>query len=218
VELDSRARAAIARRHPLVAGHAAAFVVAVAPDARAEVQRILERLVSEINEGAPGALESLIDEMVVVPDLAAPLVAAARREADFRSRMLRDFGSFSAAELAELHGGEPGGTRVANRWRVEGRVFGVPTKGTLRYLGFQFDDQGEPLPVMSEVLAVLGGWPAWQVATWFVTANPLLDRAQPVSLLRERPASVVAAARHDARAAVRGRPRSVAVGGATTPG
>jgi len=129
------------------------------------------------------------------------LSSSVQREIQFRARLVRDYGAYRASELADLAGSAASNrSQVAYRWRKEGRVFAVPYDGELRYLSFQFDAHGEPVPVVASVLAALDQWSSWRVAAWFVTANGLLGRAQPVAVLDSRPDEVVAAARRDARA------------------
>jgi hypothetical protein len=202
LELDGRTRSVVARRHPSVSGYGAALVVAAAPEVQAYVIEAVGRLAAAVNGGGRVDIEQLVDDMVAAPGLAGPLVGTARREAGFRMRVLREHGSYSAAEVAERAGAGVH-RRTVHRWRAEGRVLAVPVRGATRYLGFQFDEAGMPLPVVAEVLAAIGAWPQWQIAMWFVTGNRLLDQAAPVALLTRRPAAVVAAARRDARAAGR---------------
>jgi hypothetical protein len=196
----------MARRHPEVAGFDAGLLVVTDADVFPRLVDAIARLVSAVNDGSAIDLDGLVDELVIAPEVTAPLVDAVRRAADFRSRVLRDFGSFGAAEVADLAAGAGGRVRsagIARRWRAEGKIFAVPVRGNLRHLAFQFDEHGQPLAGVADVLSVIGAWPPWQIATWFVTAHPMLDHQQPATLLRDRPATVVAAARHDARLATR---------------
>ncbi|MBA2386525.1 MAG: hypothetical protein H0V69_05465, partial [Acidimicrobiia bacterium] len=72
------------------------------------------------------------------------------------------------------------------------------------YLGFQFDEAGRPLPAVAGVLTALAGWPAWDVALWFVTDNPWLERQRPVDLVVDHGSRVVRTAQADAAARVSG--------------
>jgi len=191
VELDDEGRKLLTRRHPAMAGCEVALVVACSPGAAATVRDAMQQMAAL--SGDVGAGEEL-----PVPTRLEEI----RREAAFRARVLRDYGGHSARKVAELSGSTASNrSQAAYRWRKEGRIFAVPVQGELRYLDFQFDDEGRPWPVIAEVLAVFApsSWPAWQVAAWFVTANGLLGRSQPVHLLRDRPGDVVEAARIDAR-------------------
>ena len=78
-------------------------------------------------------------------------------------------------------------------------MFAVTHGGAGWYLGFQFDEAGRPVPVVAEVLRVLEGWPPWELARWFVGANPWLDRCRPADVLDADPDAVLRAARLAAR-------------------
>ena len=201
VELDDGARRVLGRRHPEVSGYGAALVVATAAEVRTQLVEAIERLAAAVNVDEPVDVDAMVRELSASDAQTAPLLESAKREAQFRVRLLRDYGGYRAADLAELGGSTASNrSQLAYRWRKEGRIFAVPFRGEQRYLAFQFDDDGQPLPAVAGVLATLDGWSPWRVAAWFVTANGLLDRSQPVALLTAAPDDVVAAARRDARA------------------
>jgi hypothetical protein len=57
-------------------------------------------------------------------------------------------------------------------WQQRGWIFGVEAEGQRYYARYQFDDRGQPLPVIREILAELG--PAtdpWTIAAWFHFPN-----------------------------------------------
>ncbi|MGH9278717.1 MAG: hypothetical protein ACRD12_11535 [Acidimicrobiales bacterium] len=196
VELDARARATLARRHPAVSEYGNAVVVAAGPDVYDQLKRAIAQLVQAVNDGDHRALERLVDDVaptlaVVTPDA----LERAAQEAERRARLLRDFGAWPATGADAP---DPGPGRRAQRWHRKGRIFGVEYEGATWYLGFQFDGAGNPLPVVAEILSQLGGWSDWDIAAWFVRPNGLLDRDRPVDLVVDDPAAVVAAARRDA--------------------
>jgi hypothetical protein len=200
VELDSRARAALARRYPELAGYGSAAVVVSDAEAAAGLLEAITALVDSINEGQRVAVEQLVQEVAPPVDVATPdALEQADREAHQRSRILRDFGAWRAHDLPAAKGGSRGADRSATayRWRREGRVLGVHHEGTLWFLGFQFDAGGAPLPVVAEILRALDGWTDWEKAAWFVRPNGCLDLRRPVDLLVEDPTSVLAAAERD---------------------
>jgi hypothetical protein len=126
-------------------------------------------------------------------------VTAAGHHARLRTRVLRDFGALSAAQVADMGGSTAGNrSQLGYRWRHEGRIFAVSYGGASWYLPFQFDLEGRPLPVIAEVLRALEGWDDWDVAVWFVRPNGWLDRQCPVDFLGNHPDWVVAAALADA--------------------
>jgi len=190
VELDAQGRRVIARRHHELAGHDAVFVVA----APAELLGTLKQAVSEVAAAVQSGRERLIEETVaaLVTTVEVPeptLLEHARQEARLRERVLRDFGAVRASKRSH----------TAARWRRERRVFAVTHDGAGWYLGFQFDEAGRPVPVVAEVLRVLEGWSPWELARWFVGANPWLDRRRPAEVLDAEPEAVVRAARLAAR-------------------
>jgi hypothetical protein len=131
-----------------------------------------------------------------------PVVLQARRNAEARTSLLKEFGALTAAQVAELAGSEAKNTSaLAGRWRREGRLIAVEHHGTMYYPGFQFDSSGKPKAVVADVLRYLGP-PAvtpWQQALWFTSANGWLDGRRPVDLLDDQGDAVVAAAREALR-------------------
>ena len=194
VELDAQGRRVVARRHHELVGRDGVFVVA----APAELLATLQRAVRQVAAAAQAGRERLIVTTVEVPE--PTLFEHARQEARLRERVLRDFGAVRASKRSHS----------AARWRRQGRVFAVRHGGYSWYLGFQFDDAGRPVPVVADVLRVLDGWSPWQLALWFVGANPWLERRRPADVLGAAPDGVLRAA----RLAARGRSgRGVAVRG-----
>jgi hypothetical protein len=144
------------------------------------------------------ALLGVID--LLTPDLRVPSaagVAQARRNAVARTELAQEFGLLTSREVADLAGSRARNrAALANRWTQEGRVFAVPHAGQYLWPGFQFDAQGQPLPVVSEVVAILAGdLPPWPLALWFTSRSGWLDGRRPVDLLATEPAAVVEAAR-----------------------
>lgn len=128
----------------------------------------------------------------------------ARRNLAMRRRILEEFGALSAAELGEW--ATPGAAnphQYASRLRKAGRVFSVPVEGRSLFLGFQFDEDGRPLPAMAEALGALRrrfGDSDWAIASWFTSPNPHLRRkARPVDVLAKEPEAVTAAAQRGTR-------------------
>ena len=128
----------------------------------------------------------------------------ARRNLAMRRRILEEFGALSAAELGDW--ATPGAAnphQYASRLRKANRAFSVPVEGRSLYVGFQFDEDGRPLPAMADVLAALRkrfGDSDWAIASWFTSPHPHLpSKARPVDLLAEDSEAVIAAAQRGAR-------------------
>jgi hypothetical protein len=59
----------------------------------------------------------------------------------------------------------------------------VPHDGAPLYLAFQFDPAVNPYPASLSFYAPPQDWEAWDIATWFVRPNGLLNRNRPVDFL-----------------------------------
>ncbi len=162
--------------------------------------------VAVVYRGSARAAEE-VEELAaaMTPDAAIPtppVVLQARRNAEARTSLLKEFGALTAAQVAELAGSEAKNTSaLAGRWRREGRLIAVEHHGTVYYPGFQFDSSGKPKAAVADVLRYFGP-PAvtpWQQALWFTSANGWLDGRRPVDLLDDQGDAVVAAAREALR-------------------
>ena len=145
-----------------------------------------------------------------VVDVLAPMAVPspawleqARRNADERRRFLDEFGALDSEGVAALARSKSANRRsLAQRWRSEGRIFGVEVQGKFVYPGFQFDPEtGQPKPSIGRVLESLprtlreGGW---QLALWWDNAVDALGLRRPVDVVDKDPEAVVLAARAEA--------------------
>jgi hypothetical protein len=162
--------------------------------------------VAVVYRGSARAAEE-VEELAaaMTPDAATPtppVVLQARRNAEARTYLLKEFGALTAAQVAELAGSEAKNTSaLAGRWRREGRLIAVEHHGTVYYPGFQFDSSGKPKAAVADVLRYLAP-PAvspWQQALWFTSANGWLGGRRPVDLLDDQGDAIVAAAREALR-------------------
>ncbi len=210
VELDDRARRVLARRHPEVGGASAAFVVVADAEMRTGLRHAVELLAAAANERRYLRIEELVDALLPRIDVPRPpALEQARRQAVVRLRMLRDFGAYSADDVAEMAGSRATNrSALASRWRRQGRILAVPYDNREFYLAFQFDDAGQPLPAVADVLAIMAGRSPWDIALWFVTDNPWLQRRRPADLLADQARRVTRAAEADAAARAGGTMRN----------
>jgi hypothetical protein len=134
----------------------------------------------------------------VLPADDEPLVAAVlQRDADARLALVREWGAWSAAELADRAGANASDrSALAAAWTSRGRIIGVDWNGRTVYLAFQFAADGQPRPVIGRVLAHLrrAGLTDWQAMLWFTSPNAWLDARRPVDVLDDAPAAVEGAA------------------------
>lgn len=68
---------------------------------------------------------------------------------------------------------------VASDWKRRGRIFSVTgSDGKEYYPSYQFDMNGQPLPIMKDVLTALGEMnDAWAIASWFHFPNGWISRS-----------------------------------------
>jgi hypothetical protein len=127
-----------------------------------------------------------------------PLAAAVlQRDADARRALVREWGAWSATELADRAGAKASDrSALASAWRGNGRVVGVDWNGRTVYPAFQLAADGQPRPVIGRVLAHLrrAGLTDWQAMLWFTSPTAWLEDRRPVDLLDAAPAAVEGAA------------------------
>jgi hypothetical protein len=151
------------------------------------------------------AILSDMQRMIVsmIPESTVPLpvqVLQARRNAEARESLLQEFGAMKSSDIGDLAGSKASNrAALAHKWKSDRRIFSVVHGSVTYFPGFQFTPQGQPLQVISEILAILGEIrKEWELALWFTGSNGWLRGARPVDLLIEAPARVVEAARREA--------------------
>ena len=66
---------------------------------------------------------------------------------------LGELAGASAEELADMHGSRARNRfALATRWARDGRVFSVPLGNRSVFPAFQFDEHGEPYPIVAQAL------------------------------------------------------------------
>jgi hypothetical protein len=129
----------------------------------------------------------------------------AQRLADRQTRVLGEFGFFTAEQLARLNRSRATNqSALANNWKKRRQVFSVPHRTENSQVlevfpGFQFED-GRPVKAVQGVLAAFGDRKTpWKLALWFTSNNGWLPgQVRPVDLLESDPEAVVQAAKHEA--------------------
>lgn len=111
----------------------------------------------------------------------------------------------TAEQINALQSSSPADkTQPAGEWKGRGRIFGVISDGKEYFAGYQFDATGQPLPVIKEILDMLGPVAdPWKIAAWFHFPNGWISgtgerEGQPVAPLDalDRREAVINAARH----------------------
>lgn len=141
-------------------------------------------------------LDALLPDVSVLADATTTQLIW---NAKARAESLREFGALTAAQVEEIRGIQTTNPHsTVSRWVKDGRVFAVETPAGRVFPGFQFAD-GEPRPVIRDVLASLGGHlRGWEILTWFTGSSGYLDGDRPVDHLADAPDDVVAAAAYQA--------------------
>jgi hypothetical protein len=164
------------------------------------VSRLVERVPEIARIRRQQLTEKNIDALVELY-LADDPVAEARRaietdNARERARFLSDVACLTSKEIAHNAGHQAANASVtASRWKQQGRIFSVPSRGSELYPAFQFRE-GQPHPAVAKILRELPKQMSpWQVAFWFASGNGWLRGAAPADRLDDEEAVVKAAHR-----------------------
>jgi hypothetical protein len=177
-----------------------AHVVAVPKDdpLGSTVSRVIERVPEIARIRRQELTEKNIDALVELY-LADDPVADARRvietdNARERARFLSNVACLTSKQIAQNAGHQAANASVtASRWKQQGRIFSVPSRGSELYPAFQFRE-GQPHPAVAKILRELPKQTSpWQIAFWFTSSNGWLRGATPADRLDDE-AEVVRAA------------------------
>jgi len=164
-------------------------------------QRQLSAVIVQRRNELDAEMQRMIESMI--PPSAVPVpaqVLQARRNAEARDQLFREFGALKSTEIGDAAGSKSTNrAALAHRWKSDGRIFSVVHQGITYFPGFQFDSEGQPLGVIADILSALAGTRAgWEIALWFTGSNGWLGGKRPVDLLTKSPDAVVEAARREA--------------------
>jgi hypothetical protein len=144
--------------------------------------------------------ERLVEGMFIPSSTVSPATALqAQRNAGARQELIEEFGLYDSDQVAEIAGSSANNrSATASRWSAAGRIFTVNHDGARVYPRFQFGTDGQPRPVIANVLDVFRpyGLDGWETALWFTTTSGWLDDERPVDLLTREPEQIVEAAQH----------------------
>jgi nucleoid DNA-binding protein len=164
------------------------------------VSRVVERVPEIARIRRKELTEKNIDALVELY-LADDPVAEARRaietdNARERARFLSEVACLTSKEIAQNAGHQAANASVTgSRWKQQGRIFSVPSRGSELYPAFQFRE-GQPHPAVAKILRELPKQMSpWQIAFWFNSSNGWLRGAAPADRLDDEEAVVKAAHR-----------------------
>jgi hypothetical protein len=164
------------------------------------VSRVVERLPEIARIRRQELTEKNIDALVELY-LADDPIAEARRvietdNARERARFLSEVACLTSKEIAQNAGHRAANASVTgSRWKQQGRIFSVPSRGSELYPAFQFRE-GQPHPAVAKILRELPKQMSpWQIAFWFTSSNSWLRGAAPADRLDDEDAVVKAARR-----------------------
>ncbi|MBC8736381.1 hypothetical protein F6X40_05955 [Paraburkholderia sp. UCT31] len=84
---------------------------------------------------------------------------------------------------------------AAHRWKKAGKIFSIERAGQTLYPLYAFDELGNPIPEVAEILKIFKGYRPFRIASWFESTNTMLHGKRPREVLGSDPAAVVEAAK-----------------------
>ncbi|WP_017933252.1 hypothetical protein [Nocardioides sp. Iso805N] len=144
--------------------------------------------------------EALGVALLAVPGYAAPsLTRAVQAEHNLYDRIQAEFGLFTATEVGRGMGSRSSAPRnLASAARSAGRLLAIRRGNNNFYPGFQFDADGQPLPVIEQLHDLAQkhrrsetGIVQWLCAPTTYLSGESQDARRPVDLLVSDPAIVV---------------------------
>lgn len=167
---------------------------------RSEVERVLTQLApvvaARVQDKRRENMKVLVDALLNGVEMRGLDVRRAQMQAKALKSVLEGTEWLTAEQI-----GERGGFSVsnlaapANRWKQEGKIFAVNHEGQDRFPRYALDESFRPLPVIADIMALLGAISGWRMAIWFESTNAWLDAARPRERVAIKPASVVEAAK-----------------------
>jgi len=161
--------------------------VTVADDGEADALAAVVPLALNAVRSERDAERAIMNALLPPGGLRVPeaTLAQVRRNAQARVELANEFGLLAAADVATQAGSSAANaSALASRWRKEGRVFAVEDGRAKLFPGFQFDEAGQPRPMVADILSALSGsLDGWEFALWFTGENGWLEGVRPVDVL-----------------------------------
>ncbi len=128
------------------------------------------------------------------------LLAMAKVElmsAELRLHFIETYPVVDEKSVHRLAGGkETDKDSKARTWLSAGRIIGLPFVGITIYPAFQFLPNGQPYPLIREVIKAFSvNCTDWQRASWLVSPNEWLNGETPISAIHRNDPEVVSAAK-----------------------
>jgi hypothetical protein len=160
------------------------------------VERVPEIVRARRQELSEKNIEALVELYLADDPIAEARLAIETDNARERARFLSEVTCLTSKQIAENAGHRATNSSVTgSRWKQQGKLFSVPSRGIELYPAFQFRD-GQPHPAIAKILRELPKpMSPWQIAFWFTSSNGWLSGAAPADRLDEEPAVVKAAQR-----------------------
>jgi hypothetical protein len=93
---------------------------------------------------------------------------------------------------------------VTSRWKREGKIFSIERAGQTLYPKYAFDELGNPIPEVAQILEIFKGYRPFRIASWFESTNSMLRGKRPREVLATNPQAVIEAAKDHVVGAVHG--------------
>ncbi|MBA85412.1 hypothetical protein ACSSNL_16790 [Thalassobius sp. S69A] len=160
------------------------------------ISRVLSKGQDLLERRNEAAMERYIEAALDFVPMARADALLSEARADFRARFLQTVPCLTSADVHRI-GGARGSNKSqrAARLKTQGKVFAVRYSGQDYFPAFQFDDDGQPYPVMAALLRALPKtWSPWEIGAWFAQRNFTLDGAVPRDLVASADARLIPAA------------------------
>ena len=152
-------------------------------------------------ENSDARITQLLRAMAPPDPLADVELKVAADTVDLRREFFERMPVLTSAQLHErvgFPGNNPSQTGL--RWRKQGKLFSINHGGRELYPAFQLGSDGRPLPIVAELLEILGRDPdrtEWDNALWFADESGWLDGKTPIELMLFEPDLVKRAAEQE---------------------
>jgi hypothetical protein len=192
-ELTDEERKRLSKKYPEIGRDEPVLLISAPRSMLSAIEQVAEQVAWE-REQSGRVLEALVNDDARV--LNEPRVLQLHRQAEARGGFLRRYETLSSGEVAALSRSNARNTSaLANRWKKEGKIFAVSVGRVDHFPGFQFGDDGKPLPAVAGVIEAFAGQTPWATALWFAAPSGWLNGRVPADVIRTDPAAVVEAAR-----------------------